>query len=68
MWGDGSEAGVDAWRLAGWDFGGVAGVADLDWRELLSLVAKLVSTRAITQGFPPALGFRLITSIHLRGE
>ena len=51
MWGDGSEAGVDAWRLAGWDFGGGLAWADVDWRELLSLVAKRVSTRAITQGF-----------------
>jgi hypothetical protein len=42
--------------------------ADVDWRELLSLVDKLVSKRAITQGFPPAIGSRLITPNHLRGE
>jgi hypothetical protein len=42
--------------------------ADVDWRELFSLVARLVSKRAITQGFPPTIGFRLITSNRLRGE
>jgi hypothetical protein len=58
MVGDG-QAGTSAVWLA-W--------ADVDWVELLSLVAKLVSKRAVTQCFPPALGFRLITSNHLRGE
>jgi hypothetical protein len=55
----GAQAGTSAVWLA-W--------ADVDWRELLSLVAKLVGKRAIAQGFPPAMGFRLITPNHLRGE
>jgi hypothetical protein len=55
----GTQAGTSAVWLA-W--------ADVNWGELLSLVAKLVSKRAITQGFPPAIGFRLITSSPLRGE
>jgi hypothetical protein len=42
--------------------------ADVDWSKLPSLVAKLVSKRATTQGLPPALGFCLITSNHLRRE
>jgi hypothetical protein len=42
--------------------------ANVDWRELLSLVAKPVSKRAIMQEFAPAIGFRLITPNHLRGE
>jgi hypothetical protein len=41
---------------------------DVDWGETLSLVAELVRKRAVTQCFPPAIGFRLITSHHLGGE
>ena len=48
----GGQAGTSAVWLA-W--------ADVDWGELLSLVSKLVSKRAVTQCFPPAIGFRLIT-------
>jgi hypothetical protein len=55
----GGQAGTSAVCLA-W--------ADVDFSKLLSLVAKRVSKRAITQGFPPAIGFRLITPNHLRGE
>jgi hypothetical protein len=57
--------------LGGWQAGTSAvwlAWADVDWRELLSLVAKRVSKRAITQGSPPAIGFRVITPNHLRGE
>jgi hypothetical protein len=40
----------------------------VDWGELLSLVAHLVSKRTVTQCFPSPRGFSLITSDHLRGE
>ncbi len=42
--------------------------ADVDLGEPLSLAAKLVNKRAITQGFPPAIGFHFIMSNHLREE
>jgi len=41
---------------------------DVDWGETLSLGAELVRKRAVTQCFPPAIGFRLITSHHPGGE
>ena len=40
---------------------------DVDWGEPLSLVAKLVSKRAGTQCFLPAVRFLLVTSNHPRG-
>jgi hypothetical protein len=42
--------------------------ADVHWGEVLSLAANLVSKRAITQGFPPAIGLRLIMSNDRSGE
>ena len=54
----GRQAGTSALWLAWAVHGG----------ELLWLAAKLVRKGAIRQGFPPATGFRIITSNHLRGE